>query len=77
VYRIAETCLISLSASQQRIDMAAADSTAEKRYVAGCSSYLVVVGRNCCTMLCCAVCMLCVPSLQQQQQQILFIQLQQ
>ncbi|WIA12380.1 hypothetical protein OEZ85_012427 [Tetradesmus obliquus] len=32
VYRIAETCLISLSASQQRIDMAAADSTAEKRY---------------------------------------------
>eukprot|EP00775_Hariotina_reticulata_P000735 gene735-1037_t len=31
VYHIAETSLISLSASQQRIDMSAADNTAEKR----------------------------------------------
>jgi hypothetical protein len=31
VYRIAETCLISLSASQQRLDSTASDSTAEKR----------------------------------------------
>jgi hypothetical protein len=40
VYRIAETCLISLSASQQRIDMAAADSTAEKRCVRQCKLQL-------------------------------------
>jgi hypothetical protein len=31
VYRIAETCLISLSASQQRLDNTASDSTAEKK----------------------------------------------